>query len=252
MLSIQTERLADIVLEPPESENGNPSSLDKDDNAKIEIEDIWFRYGDGEPYVLRGLNLSVAPGEAVAITGPSGCGKSTLLKAMLGQIEIESGQISIGGDTLSRGNLRSFRDQIGVVMQDDRLFSGSVAQNIAFFDPTMSMDRVIEAARQANIHVEISRMPMQYHTLVGDMGSSLSGGQVQRVLLARALYRRPKFLFLDEATSTLDIENEKRVNEAIKDLKITRVIVAHRQQTIDSADRRIHLPDAQQNDKKVR
>jgi ATP-binding cassette subfamily B protein RaxB len=247
MLSIQTERLADVVLEPPEVTESTSFLVREGGLLGIEIDDLWFRYGDGEPYVLKGLSFSIQPGEAVAITGPSGCGKSTLLKVLLGQISAERGRISVGGELLTSRNIKAFRDQIGVVMQDDRLFSGSIAQNIAFFDPEATAERIALAAEKANIHAEISRMPMQYHSLVGDMGSSLSGGQIQRVLLARALYREPRVLFLDEATSTLDLENEKRVNDAIRELKITRIIVAHRPQTIESADRRIHLPDLQSN-----
>jgi ATP-binding cassette subfamily B protein RaxB len=234
-------------LEPPEVTESTSFLVREGGLLGIEIDDLWFRYGDGEPYVLKGLSFSIQPGEAVAITGPSGCGKSTLLKVLLGQISAERGRISVGGELLTSRNIKAFRDQIGVVMQDDRLFSGSIAQNIAFFDPEATAERIALAAEKANIHAEISRMPMQYHSLVGDMGSSLSGGQIQRVLLARALYREPRVLFLDEATSTLDLENEKRVNDAIRELKITRIIVAHRPQTIESADRRIHLPDLQSN-----
>ena len=125
----------------------------------------------------------------------------------------------------------------GAVMQDDQLFAGSVADNISFFDPEMDQARIEHAARLAAVHDEIAAMPMGYHSLIGDMGSSLSGGQKQRVILARALYRHPKLLFLDEATSHLDVMKERLVNDAVKALELTKVIVAHRPETIASADR---------------
>ena len=122
-------------------------------------------------------------------------------------------------------------------MQDDQLFAGSVADNISFFDQHHDQERIERAARLAAVHAEIAAMPMGYHSLIGDMGSSLSGGQKQRLLLARALYREPKLLFLDEATSHLDVANERLVNQAVKELALTKVIVAHRPETIASADR---------------
>jgi ATP-binding cassette, subfamily B, bacterial CvaB/MchF/RaxB len=126
---------------------------------------------------------------------------------------------------------------VGAVMQDDQLFAGSVADNISFFDPDYDRDRIEAAARLAAVHDEIAAMPMAYHSLIGDMGSSLSGGQKQRVILARALYRQPKLLFLDEATSHLDVTRERLVNDAVRQLDLTKVIVAHRPETIASADR---------------
>jgi len=126
---------------------------------------------------------------------------------------------------------------VGAVMQDDELFAGSIADNIGFFDPEFDLGRVEQAARLAGVHDDIAAMPMGYHGLIGDMGSSLSGGQKQRIILARALYRQPKLLFLDEATSHLDVGNEQLVNAAIRRLQVTRVIVAHRPETIASADR---------------
>jgi len=126
---------------------------------------------------------------------------------------------------------------MGAVMQDDQLFAGSVADNISFFDPDFDQERIEAAARLAAVHDEIAAMPMGYHSLIGDMGSSLSGGQKQRVILARVLYRQPKLLFLDEATSHLDVMKKRSVNEAVRQLQLTRVIVAHRPETIASADR---------------
>ena len=195
------------------------------------------------PASMRRLSLQIEPGESVAIVGPSGCGKTTLLKCMLGILAPQSGQIRIGGVDLQQVGLRTWRDMIGTVMQEDQLFAGSIVDNITFFDADADTAWAEQCARIAAISDEIEAMPMGWHTLVGDMGTSLSGGQRQRILLARALYKRPKFLFLDEATSALDVEREREVNAAIRQLDITRVIVAHRPETIASAGRVIVLQD---------
>ena len=201
------------------------------------MENLSFRYVDGEPWVLHECSFSIDPGESVAIVGSSGCGKTTLVKLLLGLLEPTAGRISIGGYDLRKVGPRNVRAIVGAVMQDDQLFAGSIADNIAFFDGQHDLPRVEAAARLAAVHDEIAAMPMGYHGLIGDMGSSLSGGQKQRILLARALYREPKLLFLDEATSHLDTANERLVNEAVKRLALTKVIVAHRPETIASADR---------------
>ncbi|NTV96187.1 MAG: ATP-binding cassette domain-containing protein, partial [Thiobacillus sp.] len=180
-------------------------------------------------------------GESVAIVGPSGCGKTTLINAMLGIRPPNSGDILIGGVSVGQVGLDTLRSMVGTVMQDDSLFAGSIADNISFFDHKADQAWIEECARMAAIHEEIMAMPMNYNTLIGDMGTALSGGQKQRVLLARALYKRPGILFLDEATSHLDIARECMVNEAIHGLNVTRVIVAHRPETIASADRVIEL-----------
>lgn len=236
LLRLHGERLADIVLTPPEDDQALPEALPPQD-VRIEVRNLSFRYAEGEPWVLRDCSFSIAPGESVAIIGASGCGKTTLVKLLLGLLKPSEGSIHVGGHDLHKLGARNVRAIVGAVMQDDQLFAGSIADNIGFFDPEFDLERVEQAARLAAVHEDIAAMPMGYHGLIGDMGSSLSGGQKQRIILARALYRQPKLLFLDEATSHLDVGNEQLVNAAIRRLDVTRVIVAHRPETIASADR---------------
>ena len=242
MLQLQGERLADIVLSEPEAMQAR---LDAPDDAlleaDIEVRGLRYRYADQEPYVLDGVDFKIAAGESVAIVGPSGCGKSTLINVLLGILPATSGEVLIGGVSIAQLGIDTLRRMVGTVMQDDVLFAGSIADNICFFDPQADPKWISECARMAAIHPEIAVMPMGYNTLVGNMGTVLSGGQKQRVLLARALYKRPRILFLDEATSHLDIEREREVNSAVKALNMTRVIVAHRPETIATASRVITL-----------
>jgi ATP-binding cassette, subfamily B, bacterial CvaB/MchF/RaxB len=257
MLSLHSERLADIALEPPEKTS--EMFIDVDRIApRIELRDVSFRYADGEPWVLRNFSLTIEPGEHVAICGPSGCGKTTLMKLILGLLEPNEGEIRIGDPNTGQGGAEAiapgigqyslkqlgaaqFRSLVGTVMQNDSLLSGSLAENISCFDPSTDLARVEVAARAAEMHSAIAAMPMGYQTLVGDMGSTLSGGQQQRILLARALYKQPKILALDEATSALDTENERKVSDAIKALSLTRIVVAHRRETINAAERVIAM-----------
>lgn len=245
MLHLQVERLADIVLAEQETVSGAmPEQLAMVDpcfDMTIELEDVGYRYGDGEPWVFRHLNLRIATGEHVAIVGPSGCGKSTLVKILLGLLQPCEGMVKVGGIPLRQIGLANWRKQAGVVMQDDQLFSGSLQDNIANFGDAVDLRRVQEAAKLAAVHDEIVQMPMGYHTLIGDMGSSLSGGQKQRLLLARALYKQPRVLVLDEATSHLDVPCEREVNAAIQQLAMTRVVIAHRPETIAMAGRVLAL-----------
>lgn len=235
LLRLQAERIADIALMPPEmhSEIAHSGSLPHTD---IEVDDLSFRYAESEPWVLKDCSFRVERGESIALVGASGCGKTTLAKLLLGLLIPQKGVVRIGGMDIRKYGLEAYRNLFGVVMQEDQLFSGSITDNITFFDPTPDLPRAERAARQAAVHEEVLSMPMAYNTLIGDMGSALSGGQKQRLLLARAFYREPKYLLLDEATSHLDIFNEKRVNSAIRDLQITRIVIAHRPETIVSAD----------------
>jgi ATP-binding cassette subfamily B protein RaxB len=181
--------------------------------------------------------MTIEPGESVAIVGASGCGKTTLVKLLLGLLTPTEGQIRVGGEPLDKIGMERYRRIVGAVMQDDQLFAGSISDNISFEDEGVDEERVHAAARLAAVHDDIAAMPMGYHSLIGDMGTTLSGGQKQRVILARALYRQPRLLFLDEATSHLDVERERLVNDAVRQLDLTRIIIAHRPETIASADR---------------
>ena len=243
MLRLHGERLADIVLAEPEVDGSHAADgvLAGDDG--IEVRNLSFRYAEGEPWVLRDCSFHVMAGESVAIVGPSGCGKTTLVKLMLGLLAPVEGAVEVGKRDIRRIGLRNYRRSVGAVMQDDQLFAGSIHDNIAFGEDGFDPARAEAAARLAAIHTEIAAMPMGYQSLIGDMGTTLSGGQKQRVILARALYRQPRILFLDEATSHLDVACEKLVNEAVRGLRVTRIIVAHRQETIASADRVLVMQD---------
>ncbi len=249
MLQLQGERLADIVLTEPEPTEARMASDDRAPLAPtIEVSGLRYRYAEHEAWVLNGVDLNIEAGESVAITGPSGCGKTTLMQVLLGILPATEGEVRVGGVRVDQLGLDALRGMVGTVMQDDVLFAGSIADNICFFDPQADQKWIEECARMAAVHGEVAAMPMGYNSLVGNMGTVLSGGQKQRVLLARALYRRPSILFLDEATSHLDIEREHEVNAAIKAFAITRVIIAHRPETIASTSRVITLRDGKVSD----
>ncbi|MEP1740096.1 MAG: peptidase domain-containing ABC transporter [Kangiellaceae bacterium] len=237
MLSLHLSRIADIAMTPQEDVGENGLVKSTDITGELRLENVSFRYSEAEPMIFSNVNYTFSPGESVAIIGPSGCGKTTLMKNMLGLLELNQGKLFVDGIDIKQYGLSNYRRQIGAVMQDDQLLSGSMMDNISFFDPELDEKRVIQCAQIASVHKDIIAMPMAYNTLIGDMGTTLSGGQRQRILLARALYRKPKILFMDEATSNLDTRLESIVNDAIKGLEITRIIIAHRPQTIISADR---------------
>ncbi len=245
MLQLQGARLADIVLTEPEAVSEHDVIETETIAASISVSQLSFRYSDQEPMVLNNVSFTIEAGESVAIVGPSGCGKTTLMNVLLGILPATAGEVSVGGIGIKHCGSNILRSLVGTVLQDDVLFAGSIADNIHFFDPHANQARVEQCAEMAVIDEEIRSMPMGYQTLVGDMGTILSGGQKQRVLLARALYKRPKILFLDEATSHLDVETEQIVNLAVKALDMTRVIIAHRPETIASANRVIVLLSGQ-------
>lgn len=237
MLNLHGERLADIVLEKTEK-NDYLSPIEPKDKLvyDIQVNNLSFAYNDDEPYIIDNLSFHIKDKESVAIVGATGCGKSTLMSLLMGELTPKSGDIKIAGKIHHSMAELNARGIIASVNQDDTLFAGSLIENISFFDDKIDNEWVEQCAIMAGIHDEIMAMPMGYQTLVGDMGNVLSGGQKQRIFIARALYRRPKILFLDEATSHLDVKKEYQINEMIKSLGITRVMIAHRPETIKSAD----------------
>lgn len=238
LLKLQGERLADIVLTEPEAPSPTQAaSLFKADQAMtLEARNVTFRYATGEEPILNNVSLTLQTGQAVAVVGPSGCGKSTLMKILSGQVQPESGEVLLNGVPIQRLGAEAFRSVLGTVFQDDQLFSCSVHDNIAMNDVEATPEKVAEAAARACVHDDIMRMPMGYQTLVGGMGATLSGGQKQRVLLARALYKNPRFLLLDEYTSHLDFDTEYHVQQSINALGSGRFIITHRQHSLSAGD----------------
>ena len=238
MLRLHAERLADIALTEPETRQSSYHPLDIQFlPVSIEVRNLGFRYSEYEPWIFENINFRIEAGESVAIVGPSGGGKTTLLKVMAGLLQPSQGEILINGEPMKRIGLEAYRNMLGVVLQDDQLFAGSISENISFFSDAPDQGRIEACSILASVHDDIASMPMGFGTLIGDMGTVLSGGQKQRVLIARALYRRPGILLLDEATSHLDIKRERDVNEALGYVRATRVVIAHRPETIRAANR---------------
>lgn len=241
MLALHNDRIADIVLHDTEVFQPARRLCPPEEAASLQVRDLGYQYDKLSRPVFSGVSFLVTAGESVAITGPSGSGKTTLMKVMSGLLSSDTGSVLFNGIDISGAGLNNYRDCIACVLQEDKLFAGSIAENISSFSEQRDPERIISCAQRSHIHDEIMQMPMGYETLVSELGGSLSGGQKQRLLIARALYRRPAILFLDEATSHLDLDNEARVNASIRELKITRIFIAHRPSTIASADRVIEL-----------
>jgi len=244
LLDLHLERIADIALTPLERGHDRPLAYAAPIQGELELRNVCFRYAETERFILENISLKVEAGKFVTIMGPSGGGKTTLLKIMLGLLEPTSGEVLVDGVSLQTVGVRVYREQVAAVMQEDQLLSGSIAENICFFDPAFDDEKMMLCAQMAGIHEEIMRMPMAYNSLVGDMGSSLSGGQKQRVLLARALYKTPKILFLDEGTAHLDVEKEKQITKRLQSLSITRISVAHRPEIMNGADMILSIGEA--------
>ncbi|HHR5650220.1 TPA: peptidase domain-containing ABC transporter [Klebsiella oxytoca] len=241
MFSLHNERLSEIVFTEPESEMPPRRVFEQDKGVKLEVKNLSYQYDAFTQPVFSNLNIIVEPGESVALVGPSGVGKTTLLKVMCGLLSPTSGDVLADELDINKIGLNNYRLSTACVLQEDRLFSGSISENICGFEDNPDEAFIIECARHSNIHDEIMKMPMGYETIIGELGTGISGGQKQRLLIARALYRKPGILFMDEATSHLDLNNEANINHAISNLSITRIIVAHRPSTIASADRVINL-----------
>ncbi|MBK9245454.1 MAG: peptidase domain-containing ABC transporter [Burkholderiales bacterium] len=239
MLDLHAERIADIALAEPESA---PAATFAPGAAPLTIEGkgLGFAYGI-EGFAFRDVDFLVRPGETVAIVGPSGAGKTTLVKVLVGLLDRTEGLLTYAGRDVREWDRAAYRGRIGVVLQDDLLFVGTLEDNISFFDAQHDPAQVRECARLAGIAEDIEAMPMQYNTIVGSLGVALSGGQKQRVLLARALYRKPQVLFLDEAFDQLDLAREREITERLKALDLSLVIVSHRPETVRAVDRTVRL-----------
>jgi ATP-binding cassette subfamily B protein RaxB len=239
MLDLHAERIADIALATPEPTQA-AGAHSPDAPLHIRATGLGYAYGV-EGYAFRNVDFSVRPGETVAIVGPSGSGKTTLVKVLVGLLDRTEGVVEANGRDLRDWDRAAYRARLGVVMQDDQLFVGTVEDNISFFDPQYHPNLIRAAAAVAGIDEEIQAMPMQYNTIVGSLGTALSGGQKQRVLLARALYRKPHIVFLDEAFDQLDLAREREITDRLKTWGVGLVIVSHRPETVRNVDRIVHV-----------
>ena len=202
----------------------------------IELNNVSFRYNDSMPMILDDLSIKLRPGEYVAIVGRTGCGKSTLIRLLLGFEKPLKGAVYYDGKDLSSLDLKSLRRNIGVVLQDGKLFPGDIYSNITISAPWLTVDEAWEAAKMSGVDEDIRRMPMGMHTLISGSGG-ISGGQAQRIMIARAIAGKPKILIFDEATSALDNITQKQVSTSLDSLKCTRIVVAHRLSTIKQCNR---------------
>lgn len=243
ILTLHSERIADIALTEAEPKTEQIELIKTTEQIQLQVDNLSFSYDALSAPIFSNLKLTIEAGEHVVIVGPSGIGKTTLIKVMAGLLKPTAGSILVNGLDIYNMGIDNYRQYIACVLQDDKLFAGSIEENIGSFDNQLDRDRVIECAKLSNIHQEIMKMAMGYQTLISELGGSLSGGQKQRLLIARALYRQPTILFLDEATSHLDTANEEQINNAITGLNITRITIAHRPSTIAAADRIIDLSE---------
>ena len=244
--TVAMERLGDVLDIEPEQKPADLASrvVLPDLQGEIKLDGMYFRYGDGDtPYVLENISIDIKPGELVAIVGRSGSGKTTLAKLLVGFYPPTEGKIFIDGYDMSVIDKDYYRAQVGYVMQSNLLFSGTIAENIASGDDSPDRRRIEEVAKMADAHAFISKLPLGYEQVVGERGVGLSGGQVQRLCIARALYHDPRLLVFDEATSALDTQSESNIIGNMQAILAgrTAVIIAHRLSTIMRADKIIVL-----------
>jgi len=241
MIKLHLERLADIALTPKESGLDTLSSFSVPFDGAIALKDTAYRYSPSDQLIVADLNISINPGESVAIFGPSGSGKSTIINMLAGLMQPTQGSLCIDHQPLEDFGVRAYRANIGAVLQSDSLLSGSFRENISFSDTNCDEQAIERAARLAQIHDEILAMPMGYDSLIGDMGTALSLGQQQRILIARALYHQPRLIFMDEGTAHIDAATENRIMENIHELGISCVFISHNKSLLKFADKILHL-----------
>ncbi len=235
LVGAHLERLTDVLEATPEQDVGLVRAAPKL-TGSIELHQLNFRYDPNAPWVLQDISLKIAPGQKIALVGRSGSGKSTLAKLLLGLYLPTEGEIRYDDLPLQTLNWRTLRSQFGVVLQEAAIFSGSIRQNITLNHPQLSLERVVRAAKLADIHDDIIRLPMGYETRIAEGGSGLSGGQLQRLAIARSVVHQPAILVLDEATSHLDVQTEHQVQQNLNNLACTRIAIAHRLSTVQNAD----------------
>lgn len=241
IIKVHLSRISDIALSKQKNEGLESPAATPEFGTGLELRNVRFRYSHADPEVLKGVNLSIKPGEIIGMAGPSGGGKTTLIKIIKGLVEPTVGQVLLNGRSLNSYDPTKLSELIGYVAQDDALYAGTIAENISFFDPYADLDDIHAAAQLARVHDDIMAMPMQYELLVGDMGSTLSGGQKQRVCIARAIYRKPSLLILDEGTANIDPMTEHTLMKSLTELNIAILICSHQPSAISHAQRLVAL-----------
>ena len=238
LLTVHLDRIKDIVLAPQEKGlNKIPiESRSSGRKPELRLENIWFRYSENEDYILRDVSLKIRSGKTTVITGKTGVGKTTIVKLLLGLLEPSRGRVLFNGRPTTHFDVNSLRSVIGNVMQNDQLFSGSILDNVTFFDPNIDFENLYRSCRLACIHEEIEAFPMGYDTPIGNIGTGLSGGQEQRIYIARALYKSPQILILDEGTANLDVQTEARVLYNLRELGIATLHIAHRKTVLEEGN----------------
>jgi ATP-binding cassette subfamily B protein RaxB len=241
LVRLQLERVSDITCTEKEFSSIHMPVIRTPVRGRLALENVSYAYPGSHVPVLQNINLELEPGEIVALVGPSGAGKSTLLKIMAGLLPPDHGVVKLDGRDICESGVRPYRDVCAGILQTDQLLSGSILDNITLFDQQPDLERVHHAAQQAQIHELIMSLPMNYNSMIGDMGSMLSAGQAQRILLARAFYKPAKILFLDEATANLDIQTERAVIESLRALKTSIVLISHRPEIYQLASKKLFL-----------